>query len=174
MQAVDRFGARSLSETFHFKSDDTNFFGGVVGGNMNRAGSTLSVVGVVAVISTRSATTDEGGYYVIEGLPVPIAAPVSATKPGFNNASSSVNVQQTNALVTQNFNLVPFDTDLNNDCVTNGLDVGLLKLAFGNFNPNADFNGDGAVNGLDVGIMKVHFGKPAPPQPGVCPKPPGG
>ena len=73
VQAVDRFGARSLSETFHFKSDDTNFFGGVVGGNMRRAGSTFSIVGAVAAISSRSATSDEGGYYVIEGLPVPIA-----------------------------------------------------------------------------------------------------
>ncbi len=163
VQAVDRFGARTLSETFHFKSDDTNFFGGVVGGNMRRAGSTLSVVGVVAVISTRSATSDEGGYYVIEGLPVPIAATANVTKPGFNNASSSVNVQQTNALVTQNFNLVPFDTDLNNDGVTNGLDVGIFKQAFGTSNAAADFNGDGVVNGLDVGILKIHFGQPAPP-----------
>ena len=163
VQAVDPFGGRSPSDTFRMRSDDTNFFGGVVGGNMRRAGSSLSLVGAVATISSRSATSDEGGYYVIEGLPVPIAATANVTKPGFNNASSSVNVQQTNALVTQNFNLVPFDTDLNNDGVTNGLDVGLLKLAFGTSDPNADFNGDGIVNGLDVGIMKIHFGKPAPP-----------
>ena len=163
VQAVDRFGGRSLSETFHFRSDDTNYFGGVVGGNMSRAGSTFSLEGVIAVINTRSATTDEGGYYVIEFLSVPLTDVVRASKPGFNNASSTVSVQQTNALVTQNFNLVPFDTDLNNDGVTNGLDVGLLKLAFGTSDPNADFNGDGIVNGLDVGIMKIHFGKPAPP-----------
>ena len=72
---------------------------------------------------------------MIEFLSVPLTDVVRASKPGFNNASSTVSVQQTNALVTQNFNLVPFDTDLNNDGVTNGLDVGLLKLAFGTSDP---------------------------------------
>ena len=72
-------------------------------------------------------------------------------------------ILQTNSLVTQDFALVPFDTDLNNDGVTNGLDVGIFKQAFGTSNAAADFNGDGVVNGLDVGILKIHFGQPAPP-----------
>ena len=50
------------------------------------------------------------------------------------------------------------DTDLNNDGVTNGLDVGLFKTAFGTSGPDADFNLDGVVNGLDVGILKQFFG----------------
>ena len=50
------------------------------------------------------------------------------------------------------------DTDFNNDGVTNGLDVGLLKAAFGTSGPDEDLNQDGVVNGLDVGILKQYFG----------------
>ena len=57
------------------------------------------------------------------------------------------------------------DTDLNNDGVTNGIDVGLLRTAFGSAGPHADFNGDGVVNGVDVGILRNYFGKS--PGPGV-------
>jgi cytochrome c peroxidase len=58
------------------------------------------------------------------------------------------------------------DTDLNNDSVTNLLDVGVLKSVFlcdTTFNPefdncdHADFNGDGVVNLLDVGFIKKFF-----------------
>jgi FtsP/CotA-like multicopper oxidase with cupredoxin domain len=57
------------------------------------------------------------------------------------------------------------DTDLNNDGVTNGLDVGELKLVFLNTGPglDADFNGDEVVNGLDVGILKTFFLQPPGP-----------
>lgn len=51
------------------------------------------------------------------------------------------------------------DTDLNNDGVTNGIDVGLLRAAFGSSGPLRDFNGDGVVNGIDVGILRGYFGK---------------
>ena len=57
------------------------------------------------------------------------------------------------------------DTDLNNDNITNGLDVGELKLVFLNTGPglDADFNGDEVVNGLDVGILKTFFLQPPGP-----------
>lgn len=55
------------------------------------------------------------------------------------------------------------DTDLNNDGVTNGLDVGLIRAAFGTPGPHGDFNGDGVVNGIDVGILRSYFGKPPGP-----------
>jgi hypothetical protein len=60
------------------------------------------------------------------------------------------------------------DTDLNNDNVTNGLDVGILKAQFLTSGPDADFNGDGVVNGLDVGILKTFFLQPPGPA-GVTP-----
>lgn len=61
------------------------------------------------------------------------------------------------------------DTDINNDGVTNGVDVGLLRTAFGSAGPHADFNGDGVVNGVDVGILRGYFGKA--PGPGATPPP---
>ncbi len=55
------------------------------------------------------------------------------------------------------------DTDLNNDNITNGLDVGILKTQFLTPGPDADFNGDGIANGLDVGILKTYFLTPPGP-----------
>ncbi len=55
------------------------------------------------------------------------------------------------------------DTDLNDDGITNGLDVGILKTQFLSAGPDADFNGDGVVNGLDVGILKTFFLQPPGP-----------
>lgn len=55
------------------------------------------------------------------------------------------------------------DADLNNDCVVNVTDLGLLKAVFFTADPDADFNGDGAVNASDLGIMKQQFfGPPGP------------
>ena len=54
-------------------------------------------------------------------------------------------------------------------CVTNVLDLGVLKAAFfatppsPNWNPDADFTEDGAINALDLGIMRLtFFGQPGP------------
>ena len=55
------------------------------------------------------------------------------------------------------------DTDLDNDGITNGLDVGILKSQFLTAGPDADFNADGIVNGLDVGILKTYFLQPPGP-----------
>jgi hypothetical protein len=55
------------------------------------------------------------------------------------------------------------DTDLNNDNITNNLDVGILKTQFLTAGPDADFNGDGIVNNLDVGILKTFFLQPPGP-----------
>ncbi len=60
------------------------------------------------------------------------------------------------------------DTDLNNDGITNGLDVGILKMQFLTAGPDADFNGDGVVNGIDVEILKTFFLQPPGPS-GVAP-----
>jgi hypothetical protein len=58
------------------------------------------------------------------------------------------------------------DADLNNDGLTNSLDLGILKQVFftreseANFNPDADLNDDGHVNSLDLGIFKTLFHQP--------------
>lgn len=55
------------------------------------------------------------------------------------------------------------DADLNNNCVVNFEDVGLMKAVFFSNDPVADLNGDGVVNFLDVGMLKSQiFQVPGP------------
>ncbi|MEM9057875.1 MAG: DUF1028 domain-containing protein [Pseudomonadota bacterium] len=49
------------------------------------------------------------------------------------------------------------DTDVDNDCTTNFIDLGLLKAGFFGVDPLLDFNADGAVNFIDLGVMKAGF-----------------
>ncbi|MEO1576694.1 MAG: dockerin type I domain-containing protein [Pseudomonadota bacterium] len=63
------------------------------------------------------------------------------------------------------------DADLNNDCVVNAIDLGLLRTEF--FSTGAldqDFNGDGVVNAIDLGLLRLQFfGTPGPSAFGDCP-----
>ncbi|MFK8014271.1 MAG: hypothetical protein AB8G17_02365 [Gammaproteobacteria bacterium] len=57
------------------------------------------------------------------------------------------------------------DADLNDDCVVNVSDLGLLRSVFFDTGADldADFNGDGVVNAADLGILRsVFFGAPGP------------
>jgi hypothetical protein len=57
------------------------------------------------------------------------------------------------------------DADINNDCVVNFLDLGLLKAVFFTADPESDLTGggpmstepDGTVNFLDLGVLKSGF-----------------
>ncbi len=49
------------------------------------------------------------------------------------------------------------DADLNNDCVVNVVDLGILRAVFFSADPDADFNGDGVVNVVDLGWMRLGF-----------------
>ncbi|MFK8016374.1 MAG: thrombospondin type 3 repeat-containing protein [Gammaproteobacteria bacterium] len=62
------------------------------------------------------------------------------------------------------------DTDLNNDCVTNVVDLGLFRSVFFSADPAADFNSDGSVNVADLGILRTRFLQPPGPsgQPNGC------
>lgn len=55
------------------------------------------------------------------------------------------------------------DTDLSNDCVTNFVDLGQLRLVFFSADEAADFNSDGSVNFADLGIMRAMFLLPPGP-----------
>lgn len=44
-------------------------------------------------------------------------------------------------------------SDLNQDGVVNGADIGLLLGLWGSFDPINDLNGDGVINGGDLGVM---------------------
>ncbi|MFK8015914.1 MAG: hypothetical protein AB8G17_10800 [Gammaproteobacteria bacterium] len=64
------------------------------------------------------------------------------------------------------------DADLNDDCVVNVADLGLLRADFfaTGSDLDADFNGDGTVNVADLGILRLgFFGAPGPSgQTSVC------
>ncbi|MEL7448400.1 MAG: thrombospondin type 3 repeat-containing protein [Pseudomonadota bacterium] len=49
------------------------------------------------------------------------------------------------------------DADLNNDCIVNVADLGVLRMRFFSDDPIADFNSDGAVNAGDLGIIRSAF-----------------
>ncbi|MFK7888542.1 MAG: thrombospondin type 3 repeat-containing protein [Gammaproteobacteria bacterium] len=56
------------------------------------------------------------------------------------------------------------DADLNNDCIVNAVDLGLLRAQF--FTEGAvdqDFNGDEVVNAVDLGILRTLFFAPPGP-----------
>ena len=56
------------------------------------------------------------------------------------------------------------DGDLNNDCIVNALDLGVLKLRFFSAGAEAaDLNGDGVVNAVDLGLMRTLFFQPPGP-----------
>lgn len=55
------------------------------------------------------------------------------------------------------------DTDLNGDCVTNVVDLGILRQSYFETVSPADLNGDGVVNVVDLGILRANFfGAPGP------------
>jgi len=65
------------------------------------------------------------------------------------------------------------DADLDNDCLINFSDLGMLRIAFFSDDEDSDFNGDGVVSAVDLGIMRsVFFGVPGPSGvPGDCSSP---
>ncbi|MFK8014837.1 MAG: thrombospondin type 3 repeat-containing protein, partial [Gammaproteobacteria bacterium] len=61
------------------------------------------------------------------------------------------------------------DPDLNNDCVVNVVDLGVLRSVFFSADANADFNGDGVVNIVDLGLLRsLFFAAPGPSAAGIC------
>ncbi len=55
------------------------------------------------------------------------------------------------------------DADLNDDCIVNATDLGLLRTVFFTADADADFTGDGIVNASDLGVMRATFFTPPGP-----------
>lgn len=85
-----------------------------------------------------------------------------------DNCTETANAAQTDADADGYGNLC--DADLNNDCVVNTTDLGLLRVAFFSSDAAADFNSDGIVNVTDLGLMRTaFFAAPGPSgQTAVC------
>jgi hypothetical protein len=62
------------------------------------------------------------------------------------------------------------DPDLDNDCVVNFNDLGLISAVFFTDDANADFNDSGAVNFADLAVTKLYFFQPPGPSgvPNIC------
>jgi hypothetical protein len=65
------------------------------------------------------------------------------------------------------------DSDFNQDCSVNFVDLSLMKSVFFTADPETDLNGDGLVNFLDLAIIKSRFfGTPGPSaSPSLCGSP---
>jgi hypothetical protein len=55
------------------------------------------------------------------------------------------------------------DGDLNNDCIVNVIDVGLMRDVFLTDDDDADLDGNGTVNFLDLAILRQSLGQPPGP-----------
>ncbi|MFK8018052.1 MAG: hypothetical protein AB8G17_21730 [Gammaproteobacteria bacterium] len=61
------------------------------------------------------------------------------------------------------------DPDLDNNCIVNAADLGILRGVFFANYPIADFNSDGVVNLIDLGVMRaLFFNPPGPSGGGLC------
>ncbi|MEO1574580.1 MAG: proprotein convertase P-domain-containing protein, partial [Pseudomonadota bacterium] len=89
---------------------------------------------------------------------IPATAPVAADSDGdgiaddVDNCTLAANPDQTDSNGDGFGNAC--DADLNNDCVVNVVDLGLLRSVFFTADADADFNGDGIVNVVDLGWKK--------------------
>ena len=65
------------------------------------------------------------------------------------------------------------DADFDNDCLINGVDLGIIKSAFFTSDPVIDMDSSGLVNGVDLGLIKTSFFLPPGPNganvPDACP-----
>lgn len=102
---------------------------------------------------------DATGYFTVGG---PLSDfDLDTIVNGSDNCSGDANVMQIDTNGDGFGNVC--DADLNDDCMVNSQDLGLLRTAFfgapgtGNWNPDADFNSDNAVNAIDLGSMKQRF-----------------
>ncbi|MCU7923956.1 MAG: aryl-sulfate sulfotransferase [Candidatus Thiodiazotropha sp. (ex Dulcina madagascariensis)] len=166
---------------------NTMFVGGVSSNSMGMGNSHTRIVEVnhntpaekvfeVVIYNTTSGSRIEG----YRSDRIPDLYPLDTDKDGVPDYQDNCVLQANGPLILDSGGNTQLDTDsdgfgnlcdadLNNDGMTNSLDLGLFKLAFftndtqPDFEPNADLNGDGVVNSLDLGIVKTLFSQPPGP-----------
>ncbi len=108
------------------------------------------------------------GNWLIRDMPA-ADADMDGVPDGSDNCVDAANPGQVDADGDGIGNLC--DADLNNDCVVNAVDLGILKTEFFGSDPVADLNVDGVVNSVDLGLLKsAFFGAPGPSGiPNDCP-----
>lgn len=105
-------------------------------------------------------------YRLAPGILSPPDTDADAVRDFMDNCSQDANPNQRDTNGDGFGNLC--DPDLNNDGITNAVDLGLLRLNFFTSDPDADLNGDGVVNVVDLGIVRLRFFTPPGPS-GIAP-----
>ncbi|MFK7885938.1 MAG: LamG-like jellyroll fold domain-containing protein [Gammaproteobacteria bacterium] len=114
-----------------------------------------------------TALNDDQLALVMAGLPAPDCASSSSdcdqdgVAASDDNCTSVANANQSDGDGDGFGNAC--DADLNNDCVTNVVDLGLLRSVFFLADAAADLNDDGVVNVIDLGLMRAAFFTPPGP-----------
>ncbi|MFK7889013.1 MAG: thrombospondin type 3 repeat-containing protein [Gammaproteobacteria bacterium] len=149
----------------------------VFGNNCGIGTDSLATVlsGVIQLRLISSEQVSWLGDRIDSGMQLDMIAAEGATDPDTDgdgvsdlddNCTLVVNADQTDSDTDGYGNAC--DSDLNNDCIVNVIDLGLLRSVFFTADANADFNGDGVVNVIDLGILRTQFfGEPGPGL-GVC------
>ncbi len=140
--------------------DDNSFLNGgngVLDADPNGNGQLVNIV--IAIISTSGSNIGfRTDYWAFNG-------PLDDDEDGVANAIDNCllvdNADQVDSNNDGYGNLC--DADLNDDCVVNVADLGLLRQVFFTADSDADFNSDGVVNVLDLAILRnLFFAAPGP------------
>lgn len=137
-----------------------------LGGNGNLATNIINRPGVVHLISEDTyidirfsvwgiGTGSGGTFAYVRGAPPPADSDGDGIADAKDNCVLVVNPQQRDP-DGDGFG-ASCDTDLNNDCISNAVDLGQFRLRFFGNDPDADFNGDGVVAIVDLGIFRQRF-----------------
>jgi hypothetical protein len=106
--------------------------------------------------------------YVVFGRPAVTDTDADGVPDSSDNCTQVANADQRDTDADGFGNIC--DTDLNNDCSVNFVDLGAFRSVFFSSDPNADFDGSVGVNFGDLGILRGSFFQPPGPSgvPNLC------
>ncbi len=113
--------------------------------------------------------TDDGRLFEISLNHPPVGdADADAIPDSFDNCTQIANPNQRDSNGDGFGNRC--DADLNGDCITNPIDLGIFRSVFFSTDADADLDGDGVVNPIDLGIFRSLFFLPPGPAatPNLC------
>ncbi|MFK8032178.1 MAG: S8 family serine peptidase [Gammaproteobacteria bacterium] len=131
---------------------------------LNRSGSSEGGYDGVVTLSSDNSNVSNTAFQLHVGLVAD--SDLDGLPNDLDNCLNVANVQQQDTDNDSYGNAC--DADLNNDGVTNFLDLSLFSLVFQSSEPNSDFNSDGTVNFADLDIFKSLYLLPPGPS-GIAP-----
>jgi hypothetical protein len=140
----------------------------------NQGNNSITVYARTASGNTRAqgrAVADRGpNFFGLTGIAVTTEADADADGVGdaADNCQLVANADQRDSNADGFGNVC--DPDLDDDCIVNFVDLGLMKGVFFGADPDADLDGNGSVNFVDLGLLKGLFFLPPGPTgvPNAC------